>query len=51
MENETEQQKIIDNFKPVTLSEREISVKVAMVPVDVDAAADQVKQDEETIVE
>ncbi|CAO3594243.1 unnamed protein product [Absidia cylindrospora] len=47
--DETEQQRIIENFKPVTLSEREISVKVAMVPVDVDAAADQVKQDEETV--
>ncbi|KAI8344011.1 hypothetical protein BC941DRAFT_447035 [Chlamydoabsidia padenii] len=45
--NETEQQKIIDNFKPLMVAEREVTVKVAMVPVDVDAAADQVKQDEE----
>jgi hypothetical protein len=29
------------------LAEREVSVKVALVPVNVDAAADQVKQDEE----
>ncbi|KAI8338963.1 hypothetical protein BC941DRAFT_469145 [Chlamydoabsidia padenii] len=45
--NEVEQQKIINEFKPVTLAEREVSVKVALVPVEIDAAVDQVKQDEE----
>ncbi|SAM01634.1 hypothetical protein [Absidia glauca] len=45
--SETEQQTIINGFQPVTLAEREVSVKVALVPVNVDAAADQVKQDEE----
>ncbi|KAI8097577.1 uncharacterized protein BX664DRAFT_347542 [Halteromyces radiatus] len=48
VKNETEQQKVIENFKDVKLGDREISVKVAMVPVDLDAAENEVKQEEQT---